>query len=420
MREARLPDRIIAFLIVILPLTFYYKAPFLFSELSTLLIMFLGIIVLYRNIGIIIIRPNSDEGASITFGIWMIIVTIIASFLPYYKSYIFSFVSIITVLLIIQMIKKMDFLWSYLTKYYRIVAYICLALYAIQLFAYYALGNGISFKLPLELSPAYVADFDYVSRSYRNVQLSSLFAEKAHFAQYMIPLEILTLTEANNIKQYVKTIIISALVISSASGVGIVATAIVWGIYFLRRSENGGATLKKTAITIAAIVVLVIAHNILLEHSIQYANSIARLFVSEGTALSKADYRVYRGFASFFKMPLLSKIFGVGYKQYSSFAGLYGIVTKYDVATAQSEYFSAFSQVFIYFGIIGAIIVGISLIYLYKSSNKDSRMMLITLIAISVSSSIFLEPTCLLYFAFVFALNKQTDNMLIGEYSNAT
>ena len=125
------------------------------------------------------------------------------------------------------------------------------------------------------------------------------------------------------------------------------------------------------------------------------------------TASSKADYRIYRGFDLFSKLPLWNQFVGIGFKHMYLFADKYNIVSIFNENYLTYEYFSAISMVLIYSGGIGMLAYFQSFWSLYKSEIKAVKGLIIVLFALSISTEILFNGTNVMYIILIVAVLEQ-------------
>ncbi len=402
MSKTKYLDCIISFLIAITPFMGYYAAPVLFREFSTFnemvltLLLFARLLMSYNRFKI-----SNSNFAGVIFLVWIIMVTVISSLMPYSKAYSFhGLIGLVTCTLIILMASNIKEVLSNFVKIYTAIALVAIAVYIVQFLMFYGFGRAISFRLPIKLLDAYKKAFDYSSFNVYSAQFSSFFSEKAHFCQFVLPLLAIKINKIDGKKGIVYPILLTLVLFSTASGNGILVSAMLWGVFFLRNGRSQKKTFKIVGLMICFVVIVLFAHIILSNMSPQYLYTIRNL-----TSGGKAGYRIYRGAEAFSQLPVINMLLGIGYRQYASFSQMFGISTNYDIAGVNPEYFSSLFQLTIYFGLVGLLFAVMICTKLYLYSSKSSKMILMAYIALGISSSIFLDSMCVLYFAGIFALN---------------
>jgi len=308
-----------------------------------------------------------------------------------------------------------------LIKYYIITAYFSLFFLLLQVILYSFFKIPISGRIPfLELiSYDFEGQFNYLlfqvqEFMYNYVRYSSIFAEPSHLALYTIPLLCLKMFN-NKEKKYLEVIFITAMILITSSANGIVIVGFLWFYFFY--SRTGKVSVRKVLNIILGISVLLILHMVLKNFTF-YSNVIENLFISQ-SATTKADYRVYRGFDYFFLIPINYKIFGIGFRNLSSFTNYYNLYSHYDTIKTQNfEYMNAISQILIYSGIIGFSLFISFVVKAYKASNKTSKVIILAFILMCFSSSVLFDTYWLLYLSLIFAINTIKEDEVILNASN--
>jgi hypothetical protein len=149
-----------------------------------------------------------------------------------------------------------------------------------------------------------------------------------------------------------------------------------------------------------------------------YQEMFSRLFIdTSGSSYSstKADYRIYRGFDLYLQLPLNGKIFGVGYNHMQIFANKFNIVSQYDNSWSTYEYFSTITQLLLYFGVIGVTLFYKHLSALVWKSADVVKGMIVVMVALWFSSSMFLNNYHIMYMLLIIAafyLSKERNRPL--------
>ena len=399
-------DIILACLLAILPTLGYYKSPILFSSLSTLVEMLILLIIIGKILfSFFHYKINSSIALLCIFVIWMILRTLISVVTPYGRNYSFNalIVVLINAFLLVYLSESKEICCIFFRIYVFLACFFVL-LYVIQFISFYVFSFSLSIKLPFELSEEYLSQYDYSGLILNNAQFSALFSEKAHFCQYVLPLQAIILSRKDFKRGYFFATLLTVIIISTASGNGIIGSLVIWFVFLIQ----GTFSKKKVSVRVLVLVVfafisVITIHIVLLRISPQYVGTIESLLSPFESRDSKAAYRIFRGAAAFKEFPLIKKILGVGYRQYTGFSIKNGISTIYDKVGVLSEYFSAFFQVLLYFGIVGLTIVVYLLYKVFCKSDSCGKMLLIVYCALCISSSIFFEANCVLYFTLIFA-----------------
>lgn len=397
---------IVALIVVLLPIVRYYDMPLtsvsVFSFFELFLLLFLVIFGARKKMST---RMHRCRVALVCFLAYSVIATFLASaFLA--KSFLtnsflsFIFMGVIISLLIgIQINKRIVF------RVYEIVALGVCLVYIFQLFLM-LVGIRVSFKIPFL---SFSESWGYLERYHFGMNDSvptSLFSERAHFAEFLIPYLIICLFNrgSKKVKSKVFAVAVSVIVLSTLSGNGVVLVLLSWVFYFLLSSSMSP---KKVFVIIMSALAILALYNLL--NSIPSFNKLfSTLFVNTTgmNAWTKADYRIYRGFDYYRQIPAFNQIFGIGYDNLSIFSDMFNISSIYDKGEMYFGYLSAFFQILIYTGCIGLFLFAIHLYYFQSCNAKLCKGLLFLFVAICVSTETLFEVYHLLFALLMVASSK--------------
>lgn len=288
-------------------------------------------------------------------------------------------VSLLTLVIISQDSNGYKFL-----EIYKIIAKACLGFFIIQVILMYTFGFPMQFTisfLPVKDELEYSFNIlSYYSKESIYIRFPGPFSEPSHYAAYLTPLLFMELFNTKKIfkeKWFISTVI-SITMILSTSGIGIVLCCITWLFYFIFEFS----TVKNRLLLLPILFIFgLLLFIFLLIYNDQFYITISNLFFvtdkSRFAGGSKADFRIYRGFASYFKLPLLNKIFGVGFANMNNFALSHNINTIYDISAAENiEYYNGISQILLYTGFFGFILWIRELKRYSKKISKQGKILL--------------------------------------------
>lgn len=299
---------------------------------------------------------------------------------------------------------------SILIKIYTAMAYFTLVYLALQILLFAFFKFPLSGKLPfLDLiSVGYEGQFNYLAEfggRYSFVWYSSIFAEPSHLALFCIPVLCIKLFDEET-KNIFIAIIITVMIFLSASGNGIVITSVIWLFYFYSRTKK--ISVRRVGNLIVGIALLYNVH-LILNNFTFYSSVVGRLFTSN-TSVAKADYRIYRGFDYWWQLPIMRKIFGIGYRNLLGFAKYYNLSSQFDSRSALNfEYMNAIAQILIYFGFVGFIPFVIFIRKLFKNNSLMVKSLVIAFGLMCVSSSVLFDTFWLLYLSLIFSFIFRED-----------
>lgn len=352
----------------------------------------------------------SAKNSYLLFSCWAILITVIYMMTEGLKLALGQvFIPLLAIAFFVVLFdNKIDF--SDTIKIYEKFILICIAIYLLQ-WVTILLGFKISFKIPFF---SYNSAYRYLESYYFGVNFgypTSLFSEPAHFAEYLVPfIAICLYSKKSGIRRpLLKAAILSVITVASSSGNGIIVVLIEWFLFFILY----GAVSKKTKLAVSLLIIPAFAFAFFrLQDVERFAKIYTRLFVNtvvEG-GTTKADYRVYRGWDIYLQLPILQKIFGVGYVNMASFAQKHSIVSVYDSTHHAYEFFSTITQIFLYFGMVGAILFLRTLFVLFRSSSKCVKGLIIMSIALWFSSQMFLANTYYMYLFLIVTMYVKEKN----------
>ncbi|WP_026497113.1 hypothetical protein [Butyrivibrio sp. WCD3002] len=376
--------------ILLLPIIRYYKLPggnnlYLFFANICALVILLQKRKLHINYKIVTLFG--------TFFLWILIISIYAYNLSDYSSMVQNAAphNLIVlcdsiILAIICFEDGMDYrllvsMYKYLC--YFLLLYICFQFVGIKIPGLTMTGR-ISI---LEVADSYLnrgANFGvYPMGGY--IRYSSLFIEPSHFAQYLAPFLCMNLYGYEDIikKNFILSIIISLLMVMSISGTSIAIAMVIWGYYFFRELKS--LTPSKMIIILLAVLLAIV----LIWVALQQAGIIAMLERMTNVNDNKVTDRVTRGFAVFLELPILEKLFGIGYQCVYPLSIKYGIEVGYQVTNNVREYVNDISSLLLSFGMVGFGPIVYLGIRAFKGSNKAELLMYISCLSIFISECTF-------------------------------
>lgn len=412
--QQRLPSNTFLILIFLLPILRYYNlggTGIKMESLMTLLALCIGVILVFsmNSQDKQIAELRSSKRWFAAFGTWAILITFayelftninITNFNANHTINVFI-VMIINIILIYIILKGCFDIDSCLRIYIWIV-YFLIALYCFQ-WVLYATGTIIDFKLPFM---KFTSSWGFLENKLFGMSPypRALFSEKAHLSQYLVPYIALCLFSNKIIKRHriEKAIIVSAVVISTISGNGIIVVGIEWFVYFLFFKQ---ITKNRRIIYTVLGFLLIAGLYYILSNIPSFSSMFSILFSSEtvGTS-SKADYRIYRGFDMFRQLPWFAQLFGVGNDHMYLFSLEYGISSIYDRGMKGYEYFSAWFETAIYYGLVGLFLSYKHLITLFKMRSIIVKGLIIVVAALWMSTEMIFTNFHIMYVLIIVAV----------------
>lgn len=288
-----------------------------------------------------------------------------------------------------------------LVKYYRIVVWVSILFFAIQLLFKHLLDiyiPGVFSFLPLALDTEAAVFFEDRAASGR---FSSFYSEPAFFAQFIIPFLCLTLFD-KSIKNGEKVWKIGLIILTlflMQSGNAVFGASICLLFYFLFRMKAGSASNKLQTIALGLIILVIAGYFVQTDTGRDLLSRKEQLSINsvDNIGYSTSGFeRVYRGYFVYAEYPTLQKIIGNDNAEYKTAAAKRSVVSDTFLRSDDYLYYNTFQLILLNTGIIGVFIMLLLFIGLWKVTNKCGKDLLITFFAFSLfSSSYFSEIMCL-------------------------
>lgn len=391
------------FLICIMPFINNYNTPFFTYVLLTFLVL---------SIVLKIIKCRYLEwDYLLLYDIYLTMITIISGVLYSFTDSVSLNRSIATIILVLfgaLAIERRD-IWNIINIYKRI-AELAILFFVVQLLFYYVFNRALMFRIPfLPLKDELEMAFGYLEAacSYGMLfpRFPGPFSEPSIYAAYVIPLLIIYLYDDVK-KNIYKIILLCITVYMSTSGLGFVMLIIE---FFLFVGLNSLKNRKKLLLLPFIFVLLIILFSVAYNINPTVKGMVDTLFVSDSTSASKADYRIYRGFEYFIKMPVISKIFGIGLYNATSFAKISQISTQYDLQGVFYEYLNGITQVLIYSGLIGTVVFALFLIKVYPKRSDIGIALFGAYVMVILATGMLFDSTAMIYLLILICISKQDE-----------
>lgn len=383
------------FLQLLSPILIYYDLPGTGLSVTTVInviCVILFAIQLANEKGKVVI-PHYIRSFSF-FSLWMISVTLLSSLFRKYDVQVgMALLNVVFVIIIIVAVCRQQEFKNTILNFYYSITFLVIVVFFIQQILQLFSGRLFPVVVPwLSIQSAYTRWFNSGSTSF--------FSENAHFAQYICPcicLKLFDYNEKKRIKDLVFAIVVTIVCLMSLSGNGIVVCVIIWLLYFGYSMRRNPITFFKyliSGIIVFAVVCTFLSRN---ERFMQVINHLFVDVSGNSYRMSKADYRIYRGFDYFSKLRNFDKLIGIGYKSLSEYTRYYGISSVYDATHTQFEYLNSICQILIYSGMVGLITFLSYLIRLFKCCSIHGKAVLIVFVSLSISSSILFDSSMIQY-----------------------
>ena len=400
----RMFSNILCILALCLPMFRYYNlgsTGLAMETIMTLLMLAICLIMFYMGMNHRHMVYTEIRKSQVWFGLlifWLLLITCVYEIFtevnvsnPKADYTSISLIMIVIRAVVIGYLLGGDFDYRDIFKIYSVLVTFIIAIYALQ-WAMVAAGLRISFQmpfLPLTNSYAYLTSSPYFGM---DPDPTSLFSERAHFAEYLVPYIAVCLFGNGLVKKQalLKAVIVSIVVLTTVSATGIVVVLIEWVLFFAGLGQKKS---KFRFIYLVAGALILVAVYYILRQIPTVDAMFDRLFVDNtgnDYSSTKADYRIYRGFDLFTKLPLYGQIFGIGYNHMQLFASIHNIVSEFDNDNLAYEFFSTIFQIAIYSGCIGIVCAVKHIYHLFKSNSPLAKALIIIMLAMWCSSAMFL------------------------------
>lgn len=229
---------------------------------------------------------------------------------------------------------------------------------------------------------------------------NGFFSEPAH-ASYVLALALLLDLLPFDFDKDNKSIFrigvytISLLLTMSANAFFLLITVVV--MYFLFSKKIGA--LKFFVILMAFISIILIVYNI-----IPYMNTLISRFINIGDfSETSSGLRVFRGPFFYYNLPLLSKVFGIGFGNFISARDYFNVWTIFEI---EEEYMSSNWDYFVSVGLIGVIVLLYCAFMVLKNRTITNISIFLLSILIGFSASFSHSMIWALYMCLAFCEEK--------------
>lgn len=217
-------------------------------------------------------------------------------------------------------------------------------------------------------------------------------SEGAHCAQ-MLFIGSIILIDIDNLfirSKFLYLLMFTLASILTFSSSAVIYVCFFWGYFAFSILKRGG--IKQFFGIIFISIILVFAFLILVFSGklnfVSVLNRIINAF-KINTADNSAYMRIYKGFEFWMHLPILYKLFGIGFGNYSKFSYLYSGSLS---AAFESEYMNTVSYILVSSGVVGFFMFVSFMRTLYIKLNGKGRMLVWGLLLMSISSSPYSSP----------------------------
>lgn len=310
----------------------------------------------------------------------------------------------------------------YLIKSYQTLAVFIIAFFYLQELTYQATGIrvlGFIPGMPLRLLAAENGSAEFLEGVATDSRSFSIFSEPAHLAQWLIPLLCIRLF-SRQYRSLWRAGFVAITILLTKSGNGMFALSAI-GVFYvfnnLFKREN--LTSKIRAVVIVAISAIAVAAFL--------SSSLGSVVMERKDTLSVTGemdkgyattsfMRIYRGYFIFSDYSTVEKIFGNpsedAFWSHANHSGISSLFKEHDT------YLNTVHRILIFTGLIGALLIILLIIDLWRDNTTQARAILFVWIVLSFISSGFFTGYTSIYLAFIYLIKRQNmtihNNQLLG------
>lgn len=300
---------------------------------------------------------------------------------------------------------------EYAIKLYKSLAIITSTYLILQYMSYYIFNYKLPWVLQgVDLNYA-VTDITEYLQNYARINSyyfrpTSIFLEPAQFAQFIAPFLALTLFPCTRRQRidYKLAMFLTASMILSTSANAYALVLVIWTLWYV---YNSLITKRYEYIIVYSIIILlaIVAIFYLYKSNGEFNQVVSRFFTIGNGTTSSANVRLLGGIYFYTALDPIFKFFGIGFGNYNGFTRTYSVLSLYGI---QKEYMNSLSYILVSSGITGLLIFLFILHRVYIKSSLSSRILLILLIILCLSSSIYSSPMYVVLFTLILYLPKDT------------
>ena len=218
---------------------------------------------------------------------------------------------------------------------------------------------------------------------------NGFLCEPAHCAQCFFVAILVLLFGNNKEKNDIKwAVFISIGTVLTMSTSAMLYLMFAWGAWCFKESKKN--FLRIIVIIFFVIVLMVIAiKNGYLDNVMIVMQRFTKTITGDNITNS-SQLRMMKGFTTFLALPLLQKVFGIGFGNYAAIVPLIG--NSLVINMVDNEYMNTISYILVSAGVIGFIIMCKFFVQLFRQNSGLGRIMIIALVFMSFGSSIYSSP----------------------------
>ena len=303
----------------------------------------------------------------------------------------------------------------------RIFKYFCIVLscYIIIQFVFYVLFGiyvpGLIDGLPIDAGTA----SDYKAKALSDAKIlgfirpNGFLGEPAQCAHVLSLGLLLALISTPNKASKICALLFSVAMVCTTSLNAIILLLFDFVVFFLKRlrTANSESQFGTLVSFVFVLTLIVISYN-----SLPFVQTVVSRLSNLGTTTNgSVAIRVLRGPVFYLAMPLTGKLFGIGFGNFVGYREAVGLWTAYEETV---EYFGMNAYILISTGLVGSLLLILSLIRYMKDKAFFNRAVICLLFVAGISSSIYSTPFIALALSFaIFDRQEQrnTSNIQYGK-----
>lgn len=259
-------------------------------------------------------------------------------------------------------------------------------------------GTFISGIIPfLSLTNLVSTDMFILSQSVRD-RFSSFFEEPAHLSQFLsIALILMIWSERINVKyRKILLIAVSFSILLSQSANGYVLLILVWGFYGLKKFGIHYFMKHKFHFCFILCVLAIISYFLYMNEKVQTVFLRVNEFSlsPEATEHGFSTFiRTLRGYILWYELPVFQKILGTGIGSIMPYVDSHPNTLYLQITSHIPNYVNSIQYILISSGIVGGILFGRFLYFLFKNNSSLGKSVIISFLALCCSSGVLMSYT---------------------------
>lgn len=302
---------------------------------------------------------------------------------------LFNFISVIYIVLVLAVFSDSLNIDRFFKVYLRIgfIASAAIVIQSVQLYIFHQDVHGIAL-LPCDTSGWYSG----------GDRPCGLFPEPSVYAYYILPLLVLCLQR----EKKEMALLFTACICMSTSSMGIISSAFIWAYWLLKRFDVRRVIVGCVAIAAAFVLAM--------------QTPMGRFAFDKIVSTDYANSpRLTRGFLIYANLNESQQLFGIGRNNLDYFISN-DLVQLTDwastqVSEANLDYVTTVSGVLINYGLVGAILYFVPLLYMLRKKGVE-RILLLLFLMLSFVQTMFFDMNFVFLLLVVFNLHSKDDSFI--------